>query len=303
MRDESFTPRPIVFLLLGIGGASIGVLIYFWGTPSTSASQAFITSPEFVTWFFLNEVLFAAFPILAVLLWEPLNQLRKHFRHNRLEILVSSLILFVLFMLPHVGGMAVIKPRSLPLEYANTKMLLLMIIGFFGSLLPLTLGIWLTQAALRYIFSITPQAEYDVRDYLRLRDYLQLFLMILGALLSGFILSSAALRAAGLASGATTESQYPFVYLLIVGAYYTLLSAILYLPTYLSLGFVGQHLLDFFLALPPPDSERWAETYSDRKQLEELLELKVTGAQRFVTSIILFSPFVVSIFSLWVQMG
>lgn len=125
--------------------------------------------------------------------------------------------------------------------------------------------------------------------------------MILGALLSGFILSSAALRAVGLASGVTTESQYPFVYVLILGAYYTLLIAILYLPAYLSLVSVGRHLLDFFFALPTPDSDRWAEKYSDRKQLEELLELKVTGVQRFATSIVLLSPFFVSIFSLWVQ--
>lgn len=293
--------RTFIFMLLSIIGASIGALIYFWGTPSTPESQAFVTSPEFVTWFFLNEVLFASYPILAVLVWEPLNQLRKQFRRNILEILGASLILFVLFMLPQLAGTAIIKLRPLPLEHADTKMLIFMTIGFFASTLPLTIGLWLTQAAIRDIFSTTPQVEYDVKDYLRLRDYLQQFLMILGALLSVLILVSAALRAAALASGATIESHYPPVYLLILGAYYTLLIALVYFPAYLSLVSAGQRLLDVYFALPTPGSEGWAEKYLGRKQLEELLELKFTGEQRFITSITLLLPFVSSIFSLLVE--
>lgn len=292
------TPRTLVLMLLGIGGALIGALVYFWGTPSTPESQAFVTSPEFVTWFFVNEVLFAFYPILAVLLWGPLSQLRKYLYPNILEIVGASLILFVLFLFPHVAGTPVIKLQPLPLEHAKAKMLLLMVIGYLASALPLSVGIWLTHAAIREPFDQAAQAGSDIKEYIRLRDYLKRFLAAFGALLSLFTLAGAAFRAAALASGAVHEGSYPPVLLILLGVYYTLLIAVVYLPAHLSLAWLGQRLLDRYFALPSPGSEGWAEKHAGRKQLEGLLELEVSGAQRLVTSLTLLSPFVSGIFSL-----
>ena len=63
-----FTPKTWMIMLLGVLGALIGVVIFFWGPPATLESQAFITSPEFVVWFLINEALFAFYPILFVMI-------------------------------------------------------------------------------------------------------------------------------------------------------------------------------------------------------------------------------------------
>lgn len=291
-------PRPLITMLLSIGGASIGALIFYWGTPSTPESQAFVTSPEFITWFFLNEVLFAAYPLIVVMLWEPLNRLRNYFFPNFREILVSSLLFFVLYLFPHIAGTSIIQLQPLPLEYAKLKMLFLMLIGFVVAVLPLTIGILLTHAAIRDRFRKAVLTEHDMQRYTQLRDDLKRFLFGLGALLSIFTLTSAALRAVALAFGATVEANYPPVLLLLLGMYFSFLIALVYFPVHQALVFAGRRLLDTYFALPSPGSEGWAEKYTGRKQLEELLELEMSGTQRFVTSLTLLSPFVSGIFSL-----
>ena len=284
-------------MLLGIIGASIGALIYFWGSPFSKESQAFVATPEFVIWFFINDVLFATYPILFIVLWSSLNQLRKQFRHNIFEILGASIILFGLYMLPLLIGTRIINMKPLPLEYADAKMLVIETVGFLVSALPLAVGIWLTQSAIRDTFRDIKPTEHIIDTYISLRDYLQQFLVALGALLSIFVLASAALRSSALVSGATTLDDYPPVYLFVLGAYDTLLIAIIYFPAYLVLVSAGRRILDFYFPLLSPDSEGWANKYAARKQLEDLLELKVTGAQRFLTSITLIAPFVSSILS------
>src|ERR1051325_8227336 len=92
--------RTVFIMLLAILGASIGAAIFFYGTPSTPQSQAIVQSTAFVTWFFINEVLFAFYPILAVFLWKPLHELGKYFLQHKLEIVVSALIAVALFILP-----------------------------------------------------------------------------------------------------------------------------------------------------------------------------------------------------------
>lgn len=135
------------------------------------------------------------------------------------------------------------------------------------------------------------------------RTWTILLLGIGGALLSIFTLTSAALRAAALACGATNQSDYPLVLVLVLGVYYTLLIAVVYFPVYLSQAAAGHHLLDTYFGLPSPTSEGWTQKYAARKQLQELLELEMSGTQRFVTSLTLLAPFVSGIFSLLVGAG
>ena len=169
--------------------------------------------------------------------------------------------------------------------------------GFLASALPLALGIWLTQSSIHDTFRNLELREHIIETYIRFRDHLQQFLVALGALLSLFVLQSAAFRSSALVSGATTPDDYPAVYVLVIGAYNTLLLAIIYFPAYLVLVSAGRRILDFYFPLLSPASEGWATKYAARKQLEDLLELKVTGAQRFLTSITLIAPFVSSILS------
>ena len=292
--------RTFFVMLLSIAGALLGASIYFFGTPSTPESQAFIVLPEFITWFFINELLFALYPIVALLLWKPIKQLGKYLLHNKLEIFISSFILFALFIFPTVTAANIIKFKPAPLEYADTKILIIETVGFVASTLPVAIGFWLVHIAIRDIPRDINPLEIRVKEYIRFRDYLQQFLIILGVLLSLLILASAALRKAAIASGVTTTDDYPSIYLLLAGAYYTLLVAIIYFPVYTALISTGYQLLDAYFPLLAPDSKSWGDTYPRRKELEDLLELKIAGEQRFLTNITLLGPFVSSIFTLLV---
>lgn len=296
-----FTPTTFKTMLLSIVGASIGALIYFWGSPSTHESQVFITTSEFITWFFINEVVFAAYPILILLIWKPLTLLSKHIRSIRAEVSGSSILLLVLFLIPQWVGIFVVQIDPLPLEYSNAKMFIFMLVGFFASALPLSVGIWLTQAAIHDTFFKATQTQNDIKDFFRLRDYLKQFLMSLGAFLSLLTLASAALRSVAIASGATDVNHYPVVYLLLFGVYYTLLLAIVYFPSYHSLVSARLRLLDVYFELPPPNAGGWAKAYAGRKQLEEILELKGGLVQQLITSTTLLSPFVSAILTALVK--
>ena len=173
-----------------------------------------------------------------------------------------------------------------------------MLADFFVAALPLCIGVWLTQAAVDDARRKAGVTENDIKDYIRFRDYLQQFLTLLGILLSVFTLTSAALRCAVLASGATIESRYPPIYLLVFGACYTMSIVVVYFPAYRSVVSFEQKLLDIYCALPSPSSDNWGEAYSRHKKLEELLELKLMGTQRFITSITVLEPFVSSVFAL-----
>jgi len=127
---------------------------------------------------------------------------------------------------------------------------------------------------------------------------LQQFLTALGILLSLFILQGAAFRSAAIAFEPTVAATYPSVLLLLVGAYFSFLIAMLYFPAYADLVSAGKRLLNAYFPLPAPESISWTEQYSKRKGLEDLLELKVTGQQRFLTSVSLLAPFVSGILAL-----
>jgi hypothetical protein len=170
----------------------------------------------------------------------------------------------------------------------------------FVSALPLSVGIWLVQIAVRERFRAIHQSKDDIQFYISLREYVRQFLLALGVLLSLFILASAALRKALIATGTLNEQNYPPIYLLISGAYYTMIIALVYFPAYVSLVSTGNRILDAHFALPAPGEQTWTNTYAKRKELEKFLELKVTGEQQFVTNMTLLAPFVSSIFSLLV---
>jgi len=56
-------------MLLSVLGAAAGLAILFYGSPSSEKSRALVGMPEFITWVFINDVLFALYPILLALLW------------------------------------------------------------------------------------------------------------------------------------------------------------------------------------------------------------------------------------------
>jgi hypothetical protein len=290
-----------LFVFIGpIFGVVLGTAIFLVGTGTTSDSQESIRSPEFLIWVFLNDSLFALYPLLIFWLWKDLSQLKEYLLKNKLEVVLFIIIVTALYFFPFVIAALVLELETPPLESIRLRIFLIEFIGFVIGALPMSLGIWLVYLAGRDWIGNTKLSGEAVDDYKRYRNNLQQFLTGLGVLLSLAVLASAAARQAAVDPVKVMEGRYPTL-LLLFGAYYTALIATVYFPAYGILTSVGHNILNGAFSLPPLDSESWANTYSKRKLLEEMLELKVTGMQRFVATITLLAPFVSSIFSLLLQ--
>lgn len=287
-------------MALAILGALACAAVFAWGTPLPRDSQALVQSPEFAIWFAVNAVLFALYPIIDLLIFKSFVQYRMHFGPHWREIAASSILLFCLFMLLQIVGEGVISMQVLPLPYAAEKLLVVEIVGFFAGALPLAVSIWLLQAAIADRSWEAPSAG-DIRTHIGLREQLQQRLTLLGALLSLLILATAALRSFALAVEATSAAQYPTTFLLALGAFNTMLVAMIYYPAHYTLTAAGKSLLDACFPLPAPDADAWSSAVARRSTLEDMLELKVSPEQRFITSVTLLAPFLSSILTLLVQ--
>jgi hypothetical protein len=296
-RNANQTPRFLPLGLLCILSGILGYIIFFWGSPTTAESRQLILTPEFLTWFFFNEMLFASYPILIMVLLKPILKLKNQLAKYKFEIVGSVVILLVLYLIPQVFGNLYIRLTNIPLEYVGEKLMILMVVGFFVSTLPTLIGIFLTQAAISDTFVNTP-VENEVEKYIEYRDQLNQFLMILGAMLSILIIIGAALRKVAIIAGAVTEVTYPIIYLVNMGTYYTLLIALIYFPAYQTLVSAGRRLLDACFPLLAANTQSWLKQYTDRKALEELLEIKISVQDRLITSITVLAPFLSSILSL-----
>jgi hypothetical protein len=253
-----------------------------------------------VVWAFINDVVFAFYPIVVMAISSPLNELGSILARNRGELLFSAILLLALFIFPMLVGRSIFASDLLPLEYAGIKIPVLVGVGFLFAALPLSLGIWLVHIANRDGLDSSLPLDQAVKNYVRYRTYLQQFLLILAILLSLYMLASAALRNVVIASEIVSADGYPAVYLLLLGAYYALFSGLIYFPAYATLLNVGNQLLEAAFPLPAPDSDLWAARYARRNELEALLELKITGEQRVLTIITVIAPFVTGIFSVLV---
>src|SRR5437762_7970134 len=129
----------------------------------------------------------------------------------------------------------------------------------------------------------------DIARYVDLRRLLQRVLTIEGAILAAAVLSAGALRNAVLAFR-HHQSAYPREYVFIVGAYYTLMLALLYAPVYAKLLQVGRANLDAACPLIEPASPEWLAAYEKREKLGQYLQLEVTASSSFQAGIAILAP-------------
>jgi len=120
----------------------------------------------------------------------------------------------------------------------------------------------------------------------RLRELLDRALVHLGVILGAAIASTAAFRNAVVASkglsGAAAEREFPIEYVLLYGAFFSLLLASFYVPTYLRLQLLARDVITRAIPLHQ-NTEDWEDGLERRQKLEAVLKLD-TGVMSSLTA-------------------
>lgn len=288
-------PKPLTVILLGLAGGLSGAGAILFQARSTPESRELVEAPQFWLWFFLLALSAAVAIISGMLVLNSLRQLKEYLAGNRIEIAVSCLVvaLMFLFATPTMS----LPQRLHVLRYHRIKMLLLTGLNFLVALLA-GVGIWLVHAALRTKLDKVEADSEQVEAFLQLRDHLQRLLSILGLLIGVGTLAAGSLRNLLISTGVAEKSDFPAELVLVYGAFFTVLVALIYVPTYALLVTVGRQICDAFFPFSSIEPESVAKWHSGRKSLEAILKVEVGVGQSFQTGVAVFAPLFSSLVSL-----
>jgi MFS family permease len=287
-------------MLLGILGFVLGTGILLFDTWLPSQNKAFIRSPEFVLWLGLIGILTTLLIIFPLGLVRDLKHLRPYYTSSKFEIGLSSFLFTMLYFLPFLMTALFFRQIEFGLIHFYVKTPVLYVIGLVTTVLPAAIGIWSVQVAARTANSNTKPHEKHIREHLRFQRLLRQFVLILGTVIGLAILATGASRGASIAAGVSPE-DFPVILVLIYGAYFTLLIALVYFPASAALLQAGRRLLDAIFPMPSPDASSWADAYSKREDLAKLLSIRTTAEQRFQTNVVVLAPLLSAILSVLLE--
>jgi hypothetical protein len=281
---------PVVVAIAAFGGL-VGVWITSVGG---FGPKTFTETGRFHLWLFLVSVQTALWALAAglflLLLWTP--PLVDVARQARATAWLATAAVAVP-VLGFVGAAGGNLDYPLPGHQAKVKVL-----SFIGAGIAL-IGV---LALGRVYYALSHQrleaTKEGVESYLDLRAVLERVLAVEGAIIGAAILATGALRNLVIASNENDQSAFPKEHLLLYGAYFSLVLALVYAPIYQRLLATGRRLVDDACPAEAPGSDKWTAAYDKRKKLEELLGLDLSTTASFRAAVAITTPLVASIVGL-----
>lgn len=282
--------QPYKVIMLGSFGGLLGVLLVYFDSKSTQESVAYTNTPEFVVWLFLIFVIFALYAIIAIPLWRNVTYYKIYLRKNR-SLILPLLIVILLFFVPDVFARTTyFSDLTFPLAHQEDKIFLVLLLGVICVTIPSVLTMWLIQIAAREELPKEDFTTHHIERYLQMRDNLTIIMLIQGSMIGLAILSAAALRQSLIAVSVVPINAFPTLLTLMYGAFFTFFLTAMYLPAYLTLLEIGQKMRDTLYALPHPTDASWHDVLSNRKEFEDLLQLKTTDYQNIQANFAVLVP-------------
>lgn len=208
----------------------------------------------------------------------------------------------VFFALPGFFLVYVVPDSNL--AHHDPKLAIVNLIAMIVALIAVA-GIWDVRTALEATFAENPEGSSPVGSVqerieilVDLRARLQQFITVLGAMVALATLAKGELRQAILATAGDT-AKFPPEYVLLQGAYFTALLALVYIPTYTILAQAGASFVDSIYPITAPDLD-WAHLSrwrANRKSLEEFLQLQSGAVHNLRASVAIMAPVATSVVS------
>jgi hypothetical protein len=296
----------IAFGILSVGGLPENGSVPLPKHTRLHLGTHFRESGEFHMWLFLIVAQTAFWAIAAAVLlapemWRPLADLWPKARKT----VVASVIAAGAPLVGIVVVASLYSHLDYPLPEHKWKVVALSLIGAAVALVGIA-----ELALVKFALQHGPPGRgksVDIDRYLALREQLQRVLAIEGGIIGAAVLTTGALRNAVVAYTPSLAdfiannrafahdhnihaSTFPREYVLIYGAFFTLLLALLYAPVYFRLLEVGREHVNAACKAEEPDSEAWLPAYEKRKKLEELLQLEVTTSAGFRSGVAILTP-------------
>ena len=269
---------------------------------SHSEGYVFKHLGEFRMWLFLIAAQTARWAIGAAFLLAPemRRPLKGLWSKGRVAVAASVTATAIPLVAVVVVG-SLYSRIHYPVPWHQWKVLALSLIGTCVALLGVA-----ELALVKFALQDDPPAGgtlADIERFLALRTLLQRVLAIEGAIIGAAVLTTGALRNAVVAYNAVlshypgvtekhhqTLSPFPREYVLIYGAFFTLLLAVLYAPVYFRLLDVGRANVDAACKAEEPASAIWLPVYEKRKKLEEHLQLQMATSASFRAGVAILTP-------------
>ena len=297
MGDNPWQPGPAEVIAVALIGAGFGFGVLYVDWPFPDDATAFTSTGEYGLWLFLLCAMTALWAVALLPLAASLRTVWQFGEGNWRRAIVSTVSLAVVLLLIAVGSRFVstsFPEINYPLPSHGAK---LMVIAGVGSAIAIAggLGMALVHAGLTQVAcdDLSSEAAQDraIPRLLLLRGQLERLLAIEGAILGAAILQAAALRNAVLAYGDKAEAEptsFPPEYVLIYGAAFSILLALVWAPIYSLLIAAGARLRD--ASTKRAENESWIDWHERRKRFEDFVGLQTTASASFRSGVAILTP-------------
>jgi hypothetical protein len=142
----------------------------------------------------------------------------------------------------------------------------------------------------------TKEELFELRnELLQYRSLLQVYLLIVGIILSMASITGVGYRAIFVGMKANNIENFPVSHALIFGLFFTILLVLVYLPVHLTLTETSRKLRDIICPITSVDTLQ--EVMPQRKQLDEMLQINVDVMSNLKHGFMTLAPFVSSLFA------
>lgn len=288
-------PAPVVVLALGLAGFVAGVGLLHVGTGQGSA--AFRATTGFAVWAGTIGAQTAYWLIVAGPLWRDLVQGWRRAEVGRAAAVALAVVLAVIV----VGFPSLSLAREIPwpLEGHQWKIRLLTVVGGLLVAVPALAGVALVHERVRHR-SGAPIDRAEVAVVLDARAEVLRFLSVAGAVIGLAILAAGALQRATVAGAFVPADRFPQEAVLLYGAFFTALLALVYVPAHLVLQRQAQRVRDHHFPLadmPAPDSAEAKAWLERRAAFGDLLAVDGSPLRQLEASLFIVTPLVSAILS------